>query len=462
MFAPEGLSSGGGAASGGSTSAGGSGGSGNVGGWIDAAVDAPPPLPDCVYVQHGDPIVLFTYPDGVRTPMLARLSPGSPGVAARIAFGLIHEHFWHPDIRVADVSVTAAWPEGVSIAHPMTLYGIDAHSGGQLVPALDPPGGLALFYYHADEANPNVKPGLMLRRFDTTSWKPFDEVFVEEHGDYGFAIAPGPVVAQKDPSGLGYAVTWRGPVENDGGYITATRIRLIDSQGAPAGGSIEIDPPSAYPGTGATVVHTGVSFIVASNSRPCPGDEAACANRLTISSLGKLGLTKTAAAAPIAGMRARTPLVRSHDGQTWAAWREQLISAKPENDPSSIVRLVAIDASGHLAPTAWQTDAHPDAGAELSVSDQGVLLAWGERVDPKLPPQTVGHSRLRLRQFGKAGQELQELSIPTTSLTTGTAYSVTTLDEPRALLVSWTAQGETASSQSVAYLARFDCAAPQP
>ena len=116
----------GGAGAGGSSS----GGAGNTGGHVDAGPDAPPPLPDCTYVLHGEPIVLFTYGDGVRSPMLARLSAGSPGVAARIAFGLIHEHFWHPDIRVADVAVGPAWPDGVSVTHPMTLYGIDAHSGG--------------------------------------------------------------------------------------------------------------------------------------------------------------------------------------------------------------------------------------------------------------------------------------------------------------------------------------------
>ena len=51
IFGIDGTTAAGGAASGGSTSAGGSGGSGgsgNVGGWLDAAIDAPPPLPDCV------------------------------------------------------------------------------------------------------------------------------------------------------------------------------------------------------------------------------------------------------------------------------------------------------------------------------------------------------------------------------------------------------------------------------
>ncbi len=454
-------SSGGGPSSGGASAGGSSsGGAGNTGGIVDAGPDAPPPLPDCTYVLHGEPIVLFTYGDGVRSPMLARLSAGSPGVAARIAFGLIHEHFWHPDIRVADVAVGPTWPDGVSVKHPMTLYGIDAHSGGQLIPAADPSGGLALFYYHADEESPNVTPGLMFRRFDTAAWKPLPEVFVEKKADYGFSIAPGPVASLKGASSQGYVVSYRGPVETDGAYITSTSVRMIDAEGAAVGAPVSVDAPGAYPGTGATTVWGGTSHLVASNARPCPGDAPECAARLTVASLGKLGLSTTATVPPNPNMRARSPLVRADGGNIWVAWREQLVLSKPENDPPSTVRLVAIDPNGQLATVPWQTDAHPDAGAELSVSDQGVLLVWGERVDPKLPPQTVGHSRLRLRQFGKAGQELQELNVPTTSLTSGAAYAVVTLAEPRALLVAWTAQAESASSHAVAYLARFDCSLP--
>jgi hypothetical protein len=65
-----------------------------------------------------------------------------------------------------------------------------------------------------------------------------------------------------------------------------------------------------------------------------------------------------------------------------------------------------------------------------------------------------------LRQFGKAGQELQELTVPTTELTTGAAYSVVTLAEPRAVLLAWTARSEKAAGKTEAYLARLDCVAP--
>jgi hypothetical protein len=105
----------------------------------------------------------------------------------------------------------------------------------------------------------------------------------------------------------------------------------------------------------------------------------------------------------------------------------------------------------------WQTEAHPDSGIELLASDQGVLLVWGEQNDPAIEPHVVGHSRLRLRQFSKTGQELQELELPTTSLTYGMAYSVAAIDHPRALIVAWTAQDQQPGSTTVAYLARFDC-----
>jgi hypothetical protein len=126
----------------------------------------------------------------------------------------------------------------------------------------------------------------------------------------------------------------------------------------------------------------------------------------------------------------RTPLIRSHAGATWVAWREQPVDAKPGEDVPSSVRLASVGSTGQLASVVWQTEAHPDAGAEVWASDQGLVLVWGERVDTKLQPHEVGHSRLRLKQLSKTGQELQELELPTTSLTTGTAYLVTTLDEP--------------------------------
>ena len=437
--------------SGSSAATGGAGTGGGAG--LDSGVDAAPPLADCVYVQHGEPIVLFTYSDGVNTPVLTGLSPGSAGEPARFAMGLTHEHFWHPEIRVAEVNVKPQWPDGVSVEHSMILYGIDAHAPGQMVRAEN--GGLALLYFHADEASPNVIPGVKFRQFDTTSWTPFGEVFVEEWADYAFSIAPGPASAQKDSEGLGYAITWRSAVSKEPGSAVSPRVAVIDSAGSMLKGPIEVAEPSKYPGVGATVAWNGASYVVASNARACSNDAPECANRLELSVLGKLGLTKTGSAAPNPGMRARTPLVRAWNGATWAAWREQLVQSKPEDDPPSIVRLSAVSSDGQLAGGIWQTQAHPDAGAELLLSDQGVLLVWGERVDPQLPPQEVGHSRLRLLQFRKTGEALQELELMTTSLTTGTAYAVLPIAEPRALLVSWT--GEAKGSTSVAYLARFDC-----
>lgn len=62
-----------------------------------------------------------------------------------------------------------------------------------------------------------------------------------------------------------------------------------------------------------------------------------------------------------------------------------------------------------------------------------------------------------MRQLSQAGHELQELELPTTSLTTGTAYAAIALAEPRALLVAWTAQAPTAGGHAQAQLARFDC-----
>lgn len=451
-------SGGSGAVSSGGSSAGGGAGVG------DAGPDSPPPLPDCVYVQHGEPIVIFTYGEGVHTPSLATIADAAPGVPGRIAVGLIHEHFWHPELRVAELSVGPAWPEGVSVAHDMLLYGIDAHAPGQLITAAVGGSELALLYYHADEASPNVIPGVKFRRFDTSAWKPFDEVFVEQLGGYAYSIAAGPALGKgMGWAGLGYGVTWRSATSGDAGnYLVSARAAVTDTAGNVVAGPVEVAPPSAYPGVGATIAWNGQHYLVASNPKPCEGSGPECANRVEIARLepGVGPAAKLVPASIVGGMvgkRARTPLVRSHAGATWVAWREQPADATPGDDPPSTLRLAGFSADGLVLTSSWQTDAHPDAGAELLASDQGLLLVWGERVDQTLPPHQVGHSRLRLRQLSKAGHELQELELPTTSLTTGTAYAAITLAEPRALLVAWTAQAPTAGGHAHAQLARFDC-----
>lgn len=453
---------------GGSGASAGSSGAGGVGGGVaDAGPDAEPPLPDCVYAQHGEPILLFTYPEGVYTPTLARVSPGSAGEPARVAVGLIHEHFWHPELRVAEISVTPEWPDGVSVTHPMLLYGIDAHAPGQMIPAVSGGSGLALLYFHADEANPNVIPGVKFRRFDTAAWKPFDEVFIEQLAGYAYSIAAGPALGPGNQwSGLGYGVTWRSQASGDAGsFVTTARAAVIDELGKIVAGPVDVAAPGAYPGIGATLSFSGETYLIANNARPCPAESPECANRLTLARLEpgagpQAKLVETGSVPPMPGRRARTPLIRSFAGASWVSWREQDIETTPGQVPPSTLRLVGVTANGQLTANLWQTEAQPEAGAELLASDQGVVLVWGERVDKTLQPHQSGHSHLRFVQFSKSGQQLQELELPTTELTTGTAYSVTTLTEPRALLVSFTAQEQKAGGHAAAYLARFDCVDP--
>jgi len=445
-------SSAGGAGFGGSGAGGAGFGGSGTGGEAGA-----PPLPDCTYVEHGSPIVLFTYGEGVNTPTMVPLSSGSTG-PARIAFSLIHEHFWHPELRVAEVEVTDAWPDGVSVKHPMLLYGIDAHAPGQMVNSTRSASELALLYFHADEASPNVTPGVKFRLFDTPSWKPADEVFVEKLAGYAYSIAPG---ALAGVGGHGYGVAWRSPTSGADSLVTA-RVAILDDVGGIVEGPVDVAPAMTYPGVGATVAWTGLGYLVAHNAPPCPG----CPTQLHVARMettpgDSFGLNPSATLEPVPGRRARTPLLRSQAGQSWVAWREQPVESAPGSDPTSRVRLGRLDASGALASAVWEVEAHPDAGAELRVSDQGVLLAWGERVDPSLEPHVVGHSKLHLEQFGKDGSPLQTIDFPTTSLTTGTAYSVVTLDSPRRLLVAYSAQPESPGQQPVAYLARFDCVEPE-
>jgi hypothetical protein len=443
------------------------GGSSGVGGavYVDAEPDAPPPKPDCTYHLPGDPIVVFSYCEGVHTPMLVVLSGGSSGSPARLAISLIHEHFWHPDIRVAELSISPSWPSGVVVSHAMTGYGVDAHAPGQVTRAAGDDHALALFYFHADEASPNVIPGVKFRRFDASAWAPQPELFVEQLGSYAYSMAPGRAPATNGAwASDGYGVSWRSPVDDSSGEsLISPRVALLDAAGSIVRGPVSVGQASAYPGIGATLAWTGQTYLLAHNPRPCSGADPACANQLMLTRLepgaGQLQLVDTGVVPPLPGLRARTPLARSHAGATWLAWREQPFDAKPGEDVPSTIRLARSTATGELVGTPWQTDAHPDTGAELLASDQGVLLAWGERLDPALEPDTVGHSRLRLRQFSKSGEELQELALGTTRLSYGMAYSVATIDEPRALIVAWTAQDQKPGGQSVAYLMRLDCLA---
>lgn len=435
----------------------GGGGSAATGG---AGAGGAPPLPDCFYEVHGEPIVVFTYGEGVHTPTLAALSTGAVGEPARLGFGLIHEHFWHPNLRVAELGVSASWPEGVSVTHPMVEYGIDAHAPGQLVRSTSGGNELALLYFHADEASPNVVPGVKFRRFDAGAWKPLGELFVEPKAGYAYSIASGPALdATGAVGGKGYGVTWRSAASGEK-MLVSPRTAVLDASGSVLAGPVDVAGPEAYPGIGATIAWSGAEYVVASNARACSAPT--CPTQLTVGVLepgpgSKAKLVGTAVVEPSSGLRARTPLVRSHAGSTWIVWREQPTGAQPGEDVPSRIRLAQVTAGGALASGTSDLDAHPDSGAELHVSDQGVLLVWGEHSAGGVEPHVVGHSRLRLRQLAKSGQELQSLALPTTSLTSGTAYSVVALDHPRALLVAWTGQPTSPGSPAVAWLARLDC-----
>ena len=205
--------SGGTSATGGGPSGGGPSGGGPSGGGagLGGSAGSVAVLPDCRYEEVGKPVEVFQWTDGVRSPLLATLSGGVPNGHAQLAVAATHEHFWHPDIRVAQVSIGPTGLHQLSVVKKMAGYGVDSHATGHLLRTEN--GNLNLLYYHGDEANPSVVPGVKFRRFDTSSWQALPETTIEDKASFAFDIVAGPGVdASGAVSGQGRFIAWRGAV----------------------------------------------------------------------------------------------------------------------------------------------------------------------------------------------------------------------------------------------------------
>src|SRR5688572_11736093 len=122
-------------------------------------------------------------------------------------------NFWHFEIRVGRVQL-GDWPNGVSFDKQPVLYGFDSHSWGLMADDAAPGPGLALVFYHADEASPNVVPALKFRGFDIASWFPKAEVTIDELGTSVYAFSQGASIQGQSYEGYGYAVTYHAFVES--------------------------------------------------------------------------------------------------------------------------------------------------------------------------------------------------------------------------------------------------------
>ena len=433
---------------------GGVSGGGVGGGPGDAGTDAMVAA-SCVYVPRDDSIEMFTYSEGVYSPLLVTLEDESP---ARLAYAVTHDHFWHPDIRVAEVTVAPDWPDGVSVAHGMQLYGIDAHAPGKLVRSTSPGGGLAMAYLHSDEASASVIPGVKFRPFDTTAWQPGNEVFIEQEASVAYSISPGPSVDGSGAyAGRGYLVSWRSPtVENS--TLVEPRVALLDEAGGVVRAGIGVAPLSDYPGSAAAVEWTGSHYVGVVN-RVCDDDDTGCEPEVIVmryapGAPGQARMDEVGRVRPTPGRAPRLASMAAHGGRTWAAWREV---GDPDDEEPTVVRLLQLDATGNVVGSTSDTPARPVSGPVLVASEQGVLVLWGELADDSLEPHELGRSRLVLLQHDHDGRLLERHDVATSELTFGTPYAATTIRSPRSLLVAWTARSTSAGQPSAAYLARFDC-----
>ena len=462
MLLPGGSSGVGGTEAGaGGTATGGGGSGGSGGGLIDAGSDVPP-LPDCRFSPLAESHEAVTYGEGVRGPMLAVLEPGGGGSVARVALTAIHEHFWHPDIRTAEFTVSQQWPAGVVNTKPMTLFGIDAHGWGQLTPAAGNGDGLALAYYHGDEANPAVTPGLKFRPFDTKSWSPGAEVFVDPAGTLATSMARGPSVdAQGSYVDAGYLVAFRTVLAQG---FSEPRIALVDRAGKVLRGPIAVVPPSDYPGGSAEVVWTGSEYVVGVDPANCKpalpcGDTEVQLYRFEPGAAGQTPqLVSMGSVAATPGYRVRRPQLASWQGVTWMLWRERL----PDNTGPQALRLIQLSSGGQpIGAPVTLASGRPLTGPVLEVSDLGVTAVWNEERNPGLPDSTVGHSALVLHHRNLAGEVLEPpFELPTPAFSTGPSFAAASLRAPRALLLAFGAHTPSPGAPAV-FLSRIDCLVPE-
>ncbi len=411
-------------------------------------------LPDCVYEETSKPVEVFQWSDGLRSPLLATLSGGVPNGHAQLAVAVTHGHFWHPDIRVAQVSIGPTGLHLLSVVKKMTLYGIDSHATGHLIRTKN--GNLNLLYYHGDEASPSVVPGVKFRRFDTGTWKPLPETTIEDKASFAFDMVAGPGVNESGTfSGTGRFIAWRGAVFGDS--IVETKVGLINENGKLLRGPVVAAGPASYGQFGAAVAWTGSNYLVATNEMLCLDDQP-CSNGITVSRFlpgggNNASLSHTAAFPADPMLRARTPQLSGLGDTAFAVWRE----VGEEPGTVQTLRVNVLDGSGNSIGKETTYPIQGTAGPILHTSNQGAAVLYSELGDSDGPSDAFGHTQIMLQQHAKTGQPLQTYALQTTSLTSGSPYAVAPLDHPRGLVVAWTGRSKIGEPTSALYLSFLSC-----
>lgn len=421
-------------------------GAGVAGGGPGAGGGGQSTLPRCSLGPAQPPKPLLSFPEGnTDAPGMVVLDGGGAERPARVAYSAISEdaNFWHPELRIGELSIGPDWPDGATITRQPTLFGFDAHAWGLLVGG--PGDTVALAYYHGDEANPNVKAELKFHAVDTGSWTFGPEVGIDPAGALVYGLTRGEG---------SYAVSWRADVEGTGDSVA--RIGILDDGGQLLGPTLDVNAPEPYPGRSADVAWSGAEYLVATTFDGCEGQPAGCVDRsLVVKRVDPRGvLTNTTAIPALDGLVPSRPTVAAANGHVWVAWLE----AAAEDAPRT-VRLAPLDAEGALAstPLTLAAKTQPILRLGVLVSELGVTVVYPEAGDTTRPQTEPGYARLVLHHVpapDEAAQPAQVLPIP--AIANGPRVALVALDHPRGVLVSWGAQS-AAEGKNVTWLSRFDC-----
>jgi hypothetical protein len=441
------------AGSGGSAN-GGTGGKGGTGGvQSDAGADVVVPPEDCRLDLVGKPQQILSFVEGnTDSPLMAVIDPGSNG-QARLGFAAVSEdaNGWHPELRVAELTVGPEWPDDTFISKQPVLYGFDAHAWGAMEPAADAPGDLALAFYHADEASPNVQPAFKFRSFDTSSWSPGNEIAIDPLGStvYGFDSTPN-----------GYIASWR--ATSVGATNTEPRGAILDPNGKTLIGPFALGPPEPYPGRAADVTWTGAAHLASISFVGCAISTVPCIERSVVIFRidGGGGLSLVSSFQAEGESAPRRAMISSYAGSTWVVWTEAPLPAEGEpDDAPRIVRLARLDENGGTlsSPVTLGTEAHPYLSLTLEATPHGVLIAYPEIASPELQENVPGYGRMLLYNVSLDGELVQDpIAIETQAFANGPPASLVTIESPRSALLAWAARSPE-KQLFVTYMARLDC-----
>ncbi len=423
-------------------------------------------LPPCHLVPASPPsIPLHSFPEGnADTSMLAVIDPGDAQAPsgprpARLASQAISQdaNFWHPELRVAGLTVGADWPDGLVVDPPPTLAGFDAHSGGRTAVGAD--GKVAVLWFHGDEAA-GLPTGLQIRTIDAESWANGPATFVDPEGSSAHALRPGKLDGTPDGPD-GFVAAW-----SSYAAVSAVEpnVAVLDGDGAIVMGPFAVPGADFYPRAYADVLWTGATHLVAVGAMQCPDFGPPCVssamNILRIvppsgDSAGGVELVSSIPFVNATGEARRPSFARTTKG-VWLTWSE----IEPEDQTAPrYQRLARLDPSGIPAgpPELLAEGLDVVTAMTSSATDTDLLIAWGELAKPDSNPGSPGYARIVLHHRDAEGLPLDPpLSIDTTSFANNPSISLVGLRHPHAMLVAWSSLAED-GAKSITYLSRLDC-----